>query len=57
MRDSSCTTSIKENKDIMKVPNNRIQEKILTPSYPNFLPHKPQNTELNKGSNKIRIYI
>jgi len=51
------TTSAKEYIEITQVKNNKEQEKILTPSYPNFLPIKPQNIELNKGKNKINKYI
>ena len=57
IRDSNWVISIKEIKDIIKVLNSKIQEKILTPSYPNFLPKKPQNKELNKGNKRVSMYI
>lgn len=51
------TDSINEFKHNIKVIKIIKQGKILTPSYPNLLPQNPDNKELNKGKNKIKVYI
>lgn len=57
IRESNITTSINEKIDKVQVININIQDKIFTPSYPIFLPNKPQIIKLNKGKNKINKYI
>jgi len=55
--DSKTTTSIKDEIHKRQVISKEKQEKIFTPSYPNFLPNNPQKIELIKGNNIISIYI
>ena len=54
--DLNITTSINIMYESIQLKNNNKHDKILTPSYPIFLPNNPQKIELNKGKRTIIEY-
>ena len=55
--ESRTITSVKDKIERKKVSPIQVVENNFTPSYPNFLPSKPQKIELINGNTIINKYI